>query len=340
MFEKQAQRLRINSHHEAQGNRRAFMDLYTQSVIAHTVPRDRAAQARFRDDLIRLYDPYREEPESSMESWSLTRGVWLDAANFKDQLVKKYDAVREDEIHLTELWCPIPGMWLEVSSCRAAHIFPRRLGQALMDHIFGAQDEPELYSPYNGILMSEIAEKLFDKGAFVIVPKVSDNPTEVEIREWHNSQPKRYVIRIVDHDDPRMRRRFGFPDPRSWIDLDGEEVQFRTEHRPRARYLYWHYCHTVLRHSWHRDQLDEALDKQLGKPLWATPGPYLRKALLLAFVEEMGHDGNDLLQGATTEEAGCEVSESDPTALAAATQTILSSTADEDDSSDSDEDSE
>lgn len=37
----------------------------------------------------------------------------------------------------------------------------------------------------------------------------------------------------------------------------------------------------------------------MGKPIWATPGRYIPKNMLLAFVEELGHEYTDLLVAAT-----------------------------------------
>lgn len=62
----------------------------------------------------------------------------------------------------------------------------------MMDAIFGREKgaEPELFPPRNGILMDTLAEKKFDKGLFAIVPLVSDEPSEAEIKAWHNCLDK------------------------------------------------------------------------------------------------------------------------------------------------------
>ena len=35
----------------------------------------------------------------------------------------------------------------------------------------------------------------------------------------------------------------------TWNELDGKKVQFSSDHRPRARYLYWRYCKTMPQHA-------------------------------------------------------------------------------------------
>ena len=45
-----------------------------------------------------------------------------------------------------------------------------------MDAIFCRNAIQELFSPYNGILISYLAESFFDKGYYVIVPQGSATP--------------------------------------------------------------------------------------------------------------------------------------------------------------------
>ena len=39
-----------------------------------------------------------------------------------------------------------------------------------MDSVFGIMESPELFSPRNGIIVSQLVEKKFDKGFMAIVP--------------------------------------------------------------------------------------------------------------------------------------------------------------------------
>lgn len=72
----------------------------------------------------------------------------------------------------------------------------------------------------------------------------------------------------------------------------------------------------MLQRSWHNENPTVALRDQVGKQWWGTPGPYMRRNMLPAFVEEMGHEYEALLEGSmdsTTSEDGAPVE----TALAA-----------------------
>ena len=82
-----------------------------------------------------------------------------------------------------------------------------------------------------------------------------------------------------------------------WRDLHNRRLAFRSEFRPAARYLYFHYCILVIRAAWQLNQEYKAggiVMKELGKPVWATPGRYIPENMLAAFVEELGHEYEDL----------------------------------------------
>jgi HNH endonuclease len=220
------------------------------------------------------------------------------------------------------MWCPITGSWVPKSFTKAAHIFAYHHGQDMMAAIFGDEAIGELFSPKNGILMSQDAEERFDKGLFVIVPDINDSSSQIETNRWNNSNPREYKIRVLNPESAQMTKLIGFdPSPRRrWNDLDGQRLQFRSDYRPRARYLYFHYCTSILRRSWNQNQHWDLLKKELGQKVWATRGRYLSKSQLLGFVEELGHEvGPSLLRGAKDPESNVEA---DETALAAANDQI------------------
>lgn len=172
-----------------------------------------------------------------------------------------------------------------------------------MDAIFGKNATPELFSPYNGILMSTLAELFFDKGYYVIVPQVSAAPSLPDIQDWHQVEPKNYQIRVLEPDTREMNQLIGETD-RRWRDLDGQKFSFRGDFRPRARYLYFTYCMAILRKFWNKDKPSTALSDELGKPYWGTAGRYIIKNMLQGFVQELGHDGHEydeLLEGAMSD---------------------------------------
>ncbi|CAG8932928.1 unnamed protein product [Penicillium salamii] len=112
-------------------------------------------------------------------------------------------------------------------------------------------------------------EEAFDKGVFVIIPDIPNEPSIFQMIQWRLSQ---------DHE---------------------------LMHRPAARYLYFHYCMQVLQKAWQsraqgRPQGATAMLKaENGRFFWGTQGRYLPRNMLLAFVEELAHDYEDLLEGSS-----------------------------------------
>ncbi len=141
----------------------------------------------------------------------------------------------------------------------AAHIFPHKSGQDMMTQIFGFDTEkPETMELQNALIMSKAAREYIDENKIVIVPDVDDDASEEAIDKWMRSEPKACKTRIVNL-TPRQLDKYlpCFEDnenmslsQRTWRQLDNAPLQFRSDHRPRARYLYWRYCQTILRNSW------------------------------------------------------------------------------------------
>ena len=205
---------------------------------------------------------------------------------------------RHPHVDDKRLWCPVISQYVPSDSMKVAHIFPWANGQELMTEIFG--EGAGLNSIYNAIMMASEAEKHFDKGNFVIVPNVEErSPAAISL--WHQSSPKSFKIRVVDPDAKGMNDFVNGEGTKRFRELDGKVVEFRGA-RPWARFLYYHYCVTMLRRCWNQQQKPWVPADELGKPFWATTGPYIRKNMLLALVEEMGHEYEELMAGAIEEQ--------------------------------------
>lgn len=258
---------------------------------------------------------------------------------FRNSLIKSYDAESSEGF----LWCPVLKDWYDKQHVVAGHLFPFMHGQDVMDAIFGVAESPELFSPLNGMLVSQTVEEIIDKGFLVIVPRVPDDPTSAQISLWNSSNPKEYKMRIIDRDQARYKQRISRQIDKTWQELDGSDVEFRNNFRPRARYVYFHYCIQMLRYAWREKKSGQSLKKQLEKAYWGTPGRYLPRNMLMAFVEEMGHEYESLLEGAMDDAAPVMDEDSEILLSAAAAQVKASSVGvieeedDEDDEEDDDE---
>ena len=328
IFRKQALRIEVKSGDEEKNRRAHFMQLWTTSTKGLRIlvtetgrgKRSRHIQAQFREKLIEACKSSHPDPT------------------------------------IDNLWCPIIGHFFPEESMHAAHIFPWAEGQVAMDEFFGRElkNVEELNEIQNGLMLSSFAEKRLEDGDIVLVPDIKDAASQEEIDAWSESEPKEYKIRVTNPKAKGMdhaHQGYVYANRKeTWNDLDGRKVLFSSDHRPRARYLYWQYCKTVLRQSWKEKGIKakDVLLRERGKKFWGTKGPYIKKRMLLAFVEQLGHDHEELMENAIVESEEDNNPESDPSALLLASAEIRKShrkyneeedEEDEDEESDDDESS-
>ncbi|KXG52810.1 uncharacterized protein PGRI_080660 [Penicillium griseofulvum] len=226
-------------------------------------------------------------------------------SRFRSQMIEKYNAKHDLYDHL---WCPVLGDWRDSEDVVAAHLFAYMHGQTTMDAIFGKTKTPELFSPRNGVMVSKYIEHYLDSGKMVIVPNLPDRPKLAQLLGWLNSDVRSLKIRLLDHSWNKLEHPIVRDLPLKYRDLDNRVLIFRSSFRPAARYLYFHYAIQVLRHAWEQnsqgDKAAETMQAEAGKLFWGTPGRYLPKNMLLALVEELGHEYKPLLDGASISRCG------------------------------------
>ena len=322
IFQKQALRVDVKASDEEKNRRGYFMQLWTTSTKGL--------------GLLGI-DTREGKPSLDMQE------------QFREKLIEACKSQHPDPI-VPHLWCPIIGHFFPEESMHAAHIFPWSQTQISMSEIFGQElkNASELNEIQNGLMLSSFAEKRLEDGDIILVPDIADTANQDEIDAWSESEPKAYKIRVTNPKAKGMNRvHQGYVTQKeTWNDLNGKKVQFSSAHRPHARYLYWHYCKTMLRQSW-KEKGVEATDVQLEK-VWGPKGPYMKKRMLLAFVEQMGHGHEALMENAIVESEEDNNPESDPSALLLASAEIRKShrkynevedEEDEDEESDDDESS-
>ncbi|KAK3176942.1 hypothetical protein OEA41_008268 [Lepraria neglecta] len=262
---------------------------------------------------------------------------------FRQNLIIVCGAKHPDR-KMPKLWCPVIGDYVDKQNVIAAHMFPYSLGQTAMHNIFGLYDRNELFAIENGLLLCGDAEKRISMGLMAIVPNIPDRPSENQVDEWRNLYPKPYKIRVLDSTHRMMDTCYPGQSKReihkTWIEMDGKPLLFRTDHRPRARYLYWQYCTSVLRNSWraHKEKQGGMLKQEFNRAYWGTKGIFMDKVMLQGFAEEVGHTYEDLLEAYADEVA----EKPDPEAVIIVNMTIreVHPAKDEDDEEDEDDEAE
>ncbi len=84
-------------------------------------------------------------------------------------------------------------------------------------------------------------------------------------------------------------------------DLHGRKLIFKTDFRPRARYVWWTFLAAVLKTGWQQKTSTEtkAVVHKANR-YWDTKGRYVKKNIL-GFVEELGQDVDSILENALEE---------------------------------------
>ena len=246
-------------------------------------------------------------------------------SNFREKLENACKSKHPDDRHDNLHWCPITSSWVDAGSIRAAHIFPYGAGQTAMDQLFGRDDNDreELFEPENGLMMSMGAEKRIENGWMVLVPDMPADATTAQLDTWSKAKVKEYKLRVLCPENANMKKYLDITEARVWNDLDGQRVQFRSDHRPRARYLYWQFAIALLRKALQSDhKKNNPVAAELGKRYWGTGGPWIRRKYLLAFTEYLGHEveWENLLEAATEPED--DDNETDPGGLVVAVEQI------------------
>ncbi|KAI9861263.1 MAG: hypothetical protein M1813_005436 [Trichoglossum hirsutum] len=198
-------------------------------------------------------------------------------SQWKDALRHFFDA--RDPEGGDHLWCPILKEYASPLYRTAAHIVPHSIGYSNAGYLFGdaSRGSEIIWSMDNGMIMDSALEKQFDKGDFVLVPILTEH-----------GKPSRWQFILMNEKlrthKIEVRSRY-----RKIGDLDGTELEFKSDNRPAHRFLYYHFVSTLLRYI--RYEKPGWAEKRVNLPtgkIWATPGPYLRKSMLKVLASVIG----------------------------------------------------
>ena len=276
---------------------------------------DRLEAVSIQDqDLVnrRAYITFFTEAKSGLNISSTGKGKREsdDQTRFRNTMLDSYDFKGSGE-YKSFVWDIVLGTWVHHTHVIASHLFAYRHGQEAMNSIFGIESEGELFSPLNGLLLPRELEDALESGFITIVPDISDDANLKDRKIWRSSEPKNYKFRIIDKPSPdwvpglpknlAIKHRYNDWYDAShnirWRDLDGKRLVFRNDFRPRARYLYYMFCLNMMRFAWrYKERSVDILQPELNKVFWGTHGRYLKRGMLRAFVEEIGHGFERLVE--------------------------------------------
>ena len=237
-----------------------------------------------------LLDSYAGTFALSPLGWSfqkLTLGARSNSIhnNFRRNTLQACNAVHAQ--NSGQVWCPVSRQWIGLEASIAAHIFPYRHGQHLMDEIFDTRGE--MFGEKNGLILSSGMNRLFDRGFIAFVPSLEDEHHGDAPRTW-TQNAKAYVIKVFNKNAEPMKRVLinGEWQGKTYAELDGCELLFRSGHRPRARYLFYHYSYCLYRkiiREGHCATRDRAISDAFGTLFWH--GQFLDTHYLRGYCKEL-----------------------------------------------------
>ncbi|KAM0446030.1 hypothetical protein ACHAO4_009475 [Trichoderma viride] len=201
--------------------------------------------------------------------------------NFCQRVFQAYDV--EDGI---AEWCVMSGRWQLKTTVRGAQIVRYNMGEPCARYLFAPLDDPggHLLGAKNGLPMHIRYAEALDNGRLVIIPdEVQDK--EQERNQGHIGRWKVYNLYEADAQQRSQAIPLG-------SELHGRSLQFRTDFRPDARYLFFVFCMNVLRRQRH-EASGWWLAYLAGGPgrAWAAAasGSYLRPSSLRRLAQRVGY---------------------------------------------------
>ncbi|KAG6117171.1 hypothetical protein E4U14_008055 [Claviceps sp. LM454 group G7] len=189
--------------------------------------------------------------------------------NWRRDALHYYNANGADHGEGSDVWCHVSGRWFIKEFIKAAHIVPHFLDfEGIGELLFGERTQ-SLERAGNALLLSKRIGSWFDNHHIVIVPV---DATENPITRWRTDLISPSI----------MNERYGGGDFRA-RELDGRELTFHNEKRPVSRFLYFHFFMALVRiRDIKRIGWQDTWARYYGQRPFPTPGPYLRKSLLMA----------------------------------------------------------
>ncbi|KAI1495461.1 hypothetical protein F5X99DRAFT_403459 [Biscogniauxia marginata] len=189
-------------------------------------------------------------------------------SNWRKNALDYYEGRSENHNAGHEMvWCHVSGAWWYRNTVKAAHIVPFFAdNESLGELLFGRRSE-SIDEAGNALLLSSVTESWFDNYHAVIVPV---DATESPITRWQ-----------TDILNPHIRESILCPGLKGQ-DLDGKELVFLNDKRPASRFLYFHFIMALVRiKDLKRSDWQDVWARYYTQRPFPTPGPYLRKNMLL-----------------------------------------------------------
>jgi HNH endonuclease len=314
---------------------------------------------RLRERFLHIRDNFTRLFISSKVGFNVnTTGVGSRTTEDQSEFVKRMMEVYCPGAVSKARWDPVLQCWQHSRLCKAAHLYPWSQVD-FMDSIFGQGSREEIFLPCNGLFLHEDVEKALERGWLAIVPDVDIEPSDPlrplddlferteRLKSWEKQAVKNYKIVILDPQHKEVTKDLFIIDGiNNLLDLHQRKLVFLTDFRPRARYIWWTFLAAILKTGWQQKASKMAnvvtLEVRKANQYWGTRGRYVKKNMLLGFVEELGQDVESILENSIDEE---QEEEANPQGVVVVANEVIfrsqvhGEDSDEDEDFDEDEDS-
>ncbi len=251
-----------------------YQELQTYQDVDNTVD-------RMMDNLLRKFQ---NPPALSELLPGMTGSREHKQAKFRQSLIEAYGTLPEELEDMPKdhpsHWCAISKQYVQNDYARAAHIVPFAIGETNCKYLFGRKGVQEntghLMHPRNGLIIHKLLEMAMDDARFVIVPADQEDPSAETLK-----------VVILDKALLNYKDFSGI----DWKTLDGRLLEFKTDFRPRLRYLYFNFLTALFRRrrfectGWKTDVARYSHSK-----MWGSPGRWLRGSTIRAMARRIGHE--------------------------------------------------
>ncbi|RBR19549.1 uncharacterized protein FIESC28_05544 [Fusarium coffeatum] len=171
-------------------------------------------------------------------------------------------------------WDPVLRTW---RLSKAVQLFPPQHASKA-DAIFGEGAANEIYSPHNGLFLHEMVDHALKQGYIAIVPNGRFEFKVVVLDKYRREVHRRIARFEVD----------GFS---RYIDLNERQLLFKTDARPKIRYVWWTYVNAILQAFHFADcvsdygKIDHRSEVRWFDSYWTPHGPFAKRNQLRWFMK-------------------------------------------------------
>ncbi|KAF5659019.1 hypothetical protein FHETE_9647 [Fusarium heterosporum] len=252
-----------------------------------------------------------ERMQSSRESWvcpilpGFSERSPSARSNTGRAILQAYTSSPSQDADSYYRWDPVLYEW----SCvvKEVTLFRGATGQN-MDKIFGPGSHQDLFTPWNCLFLNPAVGEALSNGLVAIVPDIDLEPItskaaqdDERLEQWERMPVKEYKLFVLSQRSKEVMTESFIKEQhgiRTLLDLHERKLQFRTDFRPKEKYLWWAFMFSVLKRAWRQDQQEKETfqqDVSEAARYWGVQTEHVKRDQVRGLLEEFGQDIEGIL---------------------------------------------